>query len=202
MFCVFEGNDGVGKTTLIKRLAEFLEEHYKRPVEVIRAPTSLVRETIFNNDLSDKTEALLFAADLCHVSDLVRKSLAEGKIVLCDRYLWSFEAYQHWGKGAVTFDDVMRLKRIMEYEVPDIIFYLKGDVELCLSRATDPNKFEKMGLDFQKKVSEGYDHMCDTHWVWVRYSEKDKNQLYVLNADQPADKVAEDAVEIICDYLD
>lgn len=201
MFIVFEGNDGVGKTTLINRLAEFLKENYQQSVEVIKAPSNLTRDIILNNDISDTVEALLFAADLKHVSDMVRKSLDEGKIVLCDRYLWSFEAYQYGGKQSISFDSVLRLRGIMQCEEPNVIFYLKGDVETCLARATDPNKFEKMGLEFHKKVSENYDQICERHWVWTRYSEKNKNQLFVLNADQPADKVAEDAVEIICGEL-
>ncbi len=112
MFCSFEGGDGVGKSTQIELLADWLRG---RGVEVVttREPggTELGLElraaVLHGGHVSARTEALLYATDRAHhVASVVRPALERGAVVLTDRYLDSSVAYQGDGRalGAVEVE--------------------------------------------------------------------------------------------------
>ncbi len=105
MFCSFEGGDGVGKSTQIRLLGEWLEA---RGVEVVvtREPggTELGLElraaVMHGGHVSARTEAMLYATDRAHhVDTVVRPALERGAVVVTDRYLDSSVAYQGAGRG-------------------------------------------------------------------------------------------------------
>lgn len=107
LFISFEGVDGAGKTTQVNLLADYLRT-LGREVVVTREPggTALgtqIRAMLLtanpDEEISSRTEALLFAADRAqHVSEVVRPALERGAIVITDRYLDSSLAYQSGGR--------------------------------------------------------------------------------------------------------
>lgn len=105
LFVTFEGPDGSGKTTQIRKLAEELEKR-GLPYVLTREPggteiSDKIRAIILNPDnlrMADKTEILLYAASRSqHVEEKIQVALGEGKIVLCDRFVDASIAYQGYG---------------------------------------------------------------------------------------------------------
>ena len=114
-FIAFEGGDGAGKSTQVRRLATALEEA-GRTVVLTRQPggTALgatLRDLVLHGEeMSPRAEALLFAADKAqHVQELILPSLAEGSVVITDRYVDSSIAYQGAGRD-LGADEVARLQ--------------------------------------------------------------------------------------------
>ena len=108
MFITFEGLDGSGKTTQIQKLADHLRRE-GRNVVTVREPGGtciggVVREVILdyaNREMVPRTEALLFnAARAQLVEEVIRPALADGKIVLCDRFADSTIAIPGWRSSA------------------------------------------------------------------------------------------------------
>ena len=105
LFISIEGSDGSGKSTQIENIKRFFEE---KGIDIVftREPGGTpigekLREIILDRNLremSDMTEALLYAAARAqHVAQVIRPALAEGKIVVCDRFVDSIIAYQGYG---------------------------------------------------------------------------------------------------------
>ena len=118
VFVVFEGGDGVGKTTQVDRLCSWLTAH---AYEVVRTfepgdttAGAAIRRIVLDpatGDLSPRAEALLYAADKAHhVYAVVRPALERGAVVVCDRYVDSMLAYQGAGRvlTAVEVEQVAR----------------------------------------------------------------------------------------------
>lgn len=166
MFITFEGPDGSGKTTQSKLLHNELLQ-LKKPVIWTREPGGTqtgqkIRNLLLDNPsvkLSPETELFLFCADRAqHLTEIIRPALAEGKIVICDRYIDSTTAYQSGGRG---FDSAL-IAKLNEYSTngltPDLTFLLDIPSSAGLKRATrqKTDKFEQESLDFHQKVRQKY----------------------------------------------
>ncbi|MBO4356782.1 MAG: dTMP kinase, partial [Candidatus Methanomethylophilaceae archaeon] len=161
-FIVFEGADGAGKSTLCERISKELSE---RGFDVVRTaePThegigAFIRSGSAGQ-ISQRTEALLFVADRNDHTEWIQKQVADGKIVLCDRYFASTVAYQsaRLDGDASEMDWLIRIND--EYiDKPDAIILLDIDTEIGLgrvgTRGEEISKFERM--DFQKQVRSNY----------------------------------------------
>ena len=168
MFITFEGSEGSGKTTQIQLLADYLSQQGKKVI-VTRQPggTDIGRQIrhvlhdVNNGAMTAGAEILLYSADRAqHVEELIRPALAEGTIVLCDRYIDSTFAYQGYGRR-LNLDD---LKMITQFAtgglMPELSFFLYVDVEEGLRRREAGN-LEMNRMDLQKKafydrVEQGY----------------------------------------------
>ena len=173
LFISFEGTDGSGKTTQYRLFAEFLRQ---QDCEVVttREPggtpiSEKIRNIILdpdNTEMDDMTEALLFAAGRAqHVAQLIRPSVEEGKIVLCDRFMDSSIAYQGYARG---LGDCVRI--INEYAVagmqPDLTFLLDLPPQAGRQRNAKTGKadrLEKQAIDFHSKVYEGYKKLAEIY---------------------------------------
>lgn len=181
-FITFEGADGSGKTTQIAKTAEWLAS---LGYEVIctREPggTSLaerIRELVLAVDLkvAHKAETLLYlAARADHMEQLIKPSLAAGKMVLCDRFSDSTFVYQGTGRGI----PVSTLKAMDAFAtgsvVPDVTLLLDGDTQELLTRRTNrgiSDKFELEGLAFQQKIREAF----------LVLAKAEPNRITVINA--------------------
>lgn len=171
MFITFEGIDGCGKTTQIRRLAETLRQRgYK--VTLTREPggspgAEEIRSLLLNGEpdrWSAQSEILLFTvARRDHVEKCILPNLEDSSIVLCDRFLDSTRAYQGQ-KGKAYLDMVNQLHELMIGKMPDLTLLLDMKPEIALSRSlarladTDAgeDRFEKAGLDFQKGLRAVY----------------------------------------------
>ena len=196
-----EGPDGSGKSTLLALLSEYFE---KKGIAYIatREPggTSIgekIRNIIIDNansNMSAQTEALLFAASRAqHVYEKIQPALLEGKLVLCDRFLFSSLAYQGVGRGL----GIEEVKCINEFGIrglkPDLVLFMHVDPELTLKRKMleGGDRLEVEGSSFHKRVYEGYAE------VIKKYSEN----VVTIDASLPADEVFAQAINIINEYF-
>ncbi|GIV52123.1 MAG: thymidylate kinase [Candidatus Kapaibacterium sp.] len=168
MFITFEGIDGSGKSTHAGLLAEWLRARGHR-VELLREPGATPLAEAIRQILLDATlridpvaELMLFcAARRQLVEDVIRPALAQGQVVISDRYADSTVAYQGYGRGL----DLEMVERIIGYAigsvVPHVTFVLDVDVATALqrrgvrqSRTTD--RMEDAPEAFFERVRRGY----------------------------------------------
>ena len=166
-FIVVEGSEGVGKSTQIKTIKSFLEEH-KIEYIVTREPggTSFgesIRSIILdqNNDTDNLTDSLLFYASRYeNYNKIILPALKNGKTVICDRFHYSTIVYQ----GIVGNDElVKKVHNIFDAifsESIDHIIYLYTDPEESLKRISSrsvTDKFESRGLEYLNKLDKAYE---------------------------------------------
>jgi dTMP kinase len=165
MLITFEGIDGCGKSSQIKLLSAFLKEKGWKH-KILREPggthlSESIREALLhsNEEISPLTELLLFNAARSHlVHKVIKPTLAEGFIVLCDRFFDSTTAYQGYGRG-LDIDMVKSVNLVAtEGLQPDITFFLDVPIEMSDRRINKKNadRIEKSGVDFYRRVIEGF----------------------------------------------
>ncbi len=171
---VFEGIDGSGKSTQVRRLAQRLDFDVTfqfGATDVGSAIRSILLDP-HNDRLDDRTEALLIIADKAqHVSEIVRPALAGGRTVISDRYCASTLAYQGYGRGL----DLQLLDAMMHFATqglePDLTVLLDIEVSAALERLGDRrDRIERAGMEFFQRVREGYRELAGKHpdsWVAI-----------------------------------
>lgn len=165
LFIVFEGGEGAGKSTQVRRLAKALEglghevvvsfEPGATPVGARLREILLDRDT---GDLAPMSEALLYAADRGqNVGDVVRPALERGAIVISDRYVDSSIAYQSGGRQLAE-TDVRRLSTWATGGLrPDLTVLLDIPPEIGLARLTGPaDRLEAEALEFHQRVRRAF----------------------------------------------
>jgi len=177
-FITFEGLDGSGKSTQIEKLAKALRAR-GLDVLVTREPGGTptgekIRHVILDSGttgLAPMAEmALMFASRAQHIHELIAPAVAEGKIVLCDRFTDSTEAYQGGGRKLGS-KVVLELHRILCGDLqPDLTVLMDSDVSSSVERARrrnqkssrnghgqkDENRFEQESRAFFSRVRHGY----------------------------------------------
>jgi dTMP kinase len=202
MFITLEGPEGSGKTRQIAVLAEALRQQ-GYPVWMTREPGGTpigdqIRSVLFdmkNTDMRPRTEILLFQASRAQlVEQVIRPRLADGAIVLCDRYADSTLAYQGYGHQ-VNLDE---LKTIVYFATgglrPDLTLLLDVDIEVGLKRKLDAsewNRLDAYDLDFHRRVRQGYHEMALA----------DPERWVVIDAGQPPDAVQAALQEVVLGRL-
>ncbi len=182
MFITLEGPEGSGKTSHIKPLAEWLAGQGYR-VHTAREPggTSIseqIRAVIHdlkNTEMHPRAETLLYQAARAQiVEQVIRPKLAEGYIVLCDRYADSTLAYQGYGHQ----QDLDQVRALVRYATggltPDLTILLDLDVEVGLKRkmknVSEWNRLDAYTIEFHRRVRAGYLEMARQEpgrWVVV-----------------------------------
>jgi dTMP kinase len=164
-FITFEGIEGSGKTTQIKLLAEYFASK-GLDVVLTKEPGGTrigtkIRSLILDPETkftAKNTEVLLFYADrLEHVETVIKPALAEGKTVLCDRYIDSTTAYQIYGRE-VDPDFIKTLNTLIQL-MPVKTILLDMSPEEGLSRAKirgQLDRFEQEEINFHRRLREGY----------------------------------------------
>ena len=166
LFLVFEGIDGVGKTTqAIMATGRLRWEGYD--VLYVRDPGSTplgeaVRRLLKEHEISPVAQVLLFAAARAELALRIRNALKEGQIVLCDRWIYSSLAYQGlyvdeefiWAVNKPVFD-----------LVPDAVFVFDDLLQTAMARAKK-RPFEEL----QEKSLEIYKEMVVLSQIQARYS--------------------------------
>jgi len=163
-FVTFEGGEGAGKSTQIRLLAETLRAAGQQ-VEVTREPggtegAEQIRSLLVEGGAGRwqaETEALLhFAARAEHLARVIRPALETGKWVLCDRFADSTLAYQGFGQG-LDLDWLWTLRRhIVGATEPGLTIMMDLPVEKGLARAETEQRYERMGLDFHRRLADGF----------------------------------------------
>ncbi len=166
-FITFEGCDGCGKSTQLRMLSEYLTSQ-NIPHIFTREPgggkiSEQIREILLsgkNMEMTDECEALLYAAARAqHLSDRVEPALAEGKLVICDRYVDSSLAYQAFARGlGRAFVEKINAFALEKY-LPDVTVFIDLTPEAAFKRkhgADENDRMELAGMAFHQKVYEGY----------------------------------------------
>mgnify|MGYP000412771951 CR=1 FL=1 len=160
----FEGIDGSGKTTMLRRVARELERlNVSHIVTHEPGGTELgvgIRELVLAQEMGPITELFLYAADRAeHVRRVIRPALEEGRIVLSDRYADATLAYQGYGRG-LPLELVRAVNRwATDGLLPDLTIVLDCDVQIALGRkrpARALDRFEQSGSEFLHRVRTGY----------------------------------------------
>jgi dTMP kinase len=172
VFIAFEGVEGAGKGTQIRLTEGYLRSH-GHDVLVTREPggTELgekIRGVLLDprsGKLDARSEALLFAASRAQtVASVIRPALADGKVVICDRYVDSSLAYQGWARGLGEQDVLTLNVWATQGLFPDLVVLLHLEPERGLLRSTEPpDRMELEGQDFHAKVADAYLKIAEEH---------------------------------------
>jgi len=201
-FITFEGPDGSGKSTVAVEVAKKLTElgysvvHTREPggIEIAEQIRNVILDPK-NTAMDAKTEALLYAASRRqHLVEKVFPAMAQGKIVICERFLDSSLAYQGYGRQ-LGFDEVLGINLFAtENTYPDLTVYLDVDEEVGLSRLKDrafKDRLDQESIDFHHRVKQGYQA------VLQRFADRIK----IVDAAQDVDSVINDSLKIILDLI-
>ena len=166
-FITFEGCDGCGKSTQLKLLSDYLTENGVEHI-FTREPgggkiSESIREILLNGknaEMTDECEALLYAAArMQHLADRVEPALAQGKLVVCDRYVDSSLAYQAYARG-LGLDFIQKINaRALDKYPPDVTVFIDLTPKDAFQRkhgADENDRLEQAGMAFHERVYEGY----------------------------------------------
>ena len=199
VFICFEGGEGSGKSTQSKRLAAWLEEQgYAALLTFEPGDTEVgrkLREIVLSpetGELSDRTEALLYAADKAeHVDTLVQPALDRGEVVITDRYVDSMLAYQGAGR-ALVLDEVERVARWATHDLrPHLTVVLDLEPEHGLGRFEERDRIEGESLEFHQRVRAEFLRMADA----------DPDHYLVLDARADVDEIGARIIEAVTPLL-
>lgn len=159
-FIVFEGLDGVGKSTQARLLAERLDAVLTREPggTVIGVQLRALLLDPKTTDLSIRAEALLMAADRAqHAEQILKPALASGRHVVSDRYLGSSVAYQGYGRGL----DPIEVRQLSQWATDDLeadlVVLLQAPLGLARSRrARGADRLEATAVDFWERAGAGF----------------------------------------------
>ncbi|MEK7511873.1 MAG: dTMP kinase [Patescibacteria group bacterium] len=190
-FIVFEGGEGSGKTTQIELLEQKLRDNgfvvfRTREPGGTNCPISekirgLLKDPA-NKKMVAETELFLFLASRAqHVQQVIRPQLAQGAIVLCDRFYGSTLAYQHFARGLFNLDEVIKLNDFATHGLePDATVLLNIDPEIGLARIKDQLaacRLDSEKLDFHKRVQSGYLTLAKIKPNWLVVSADNTVQI-------------------------
>ncbi len=192
IFVCIEGVDGSGKTTQAHRLVETLVRRGYNAVYTTepsrRLYGGIIRKHILQGDnrVPPVVEAILFAADrLDHVKNEIKPLLEQGKIVVCDRYLYSSIAYQ----GSANLDTEW-IKEINKHAIkPQIAIYIDVSPEAIINRMERRRKTVMETLQTQKEVREQYLKLVE------------QRQLTMVNGNASKREVSQVIQNLVLDFL-
>lgn len=202
IFITLEGPDGAGKTTVLQELVPRLEAQGRR-VTTTREPGGVaiaedIRSVILNPQntaMDEKTELLLYiAARRQHLKERILPALADGQLLLVDRFIDSSVAYQGFGRGL----DIEAIAWLNQYATdglkPDLTLYFDLDVEVGLERISrnanrDVDRLDMETLDMHERVRTGYLTILD----------QEPDRVVKIDASKPLEEVVEAAFAVIYD---
>ena len=203
MFITLEGPDGSGKTLQMNPLAEFLRQQ-GCSVFIAREPGGTeigdqVRAILMNLEntaMHPRTETLLFCAARAQiVEQLVKPHLAQGDIVILDRYADSTLAYQGYGHQ----NDLELVRRVLDFATgglkPDLTLLLDIDAEAGLQRRQQGggewNRMDAYQLELHQRVRNGY----------LQMAAAEPERWRIIDASQPPEVVKSSIIKVVSDYL-
>jgi dTMP kinase len=211
---VFEGVEGCGKTTQIARsqawllesglLAELQNQGKVSQLLITREPggTELCQEIrrlllhpVSQEAMQDRTELLLYAADRAqHVAGWLKPQLAQGALVLCDRFTDSTIAYQGYGRG-LDRQLIDQLNQIATSGLTsDLTLWLDVEASVGLARAKSRgtgDRIEQSALSFHQRVQQGFTELAQA----------DPQRIVRINADRSETEVSSDIQQVLQKHL-
>ncbi len=207
LFITFEGMDGSGKTTQMRRLAERLRTLGRTVIETVEPggpPISMkIRRILLdsaNQELSPVAEVLLyFASRSQNVDEWIAPALARGDIVLSDRFTDSSLVYQGYGR-ALGADVVKALERIACRGIkPDLTLLVDIDAETSLARARarnaehphDETRMDDQSIEFHRKVYAAYHELAAA----------EPGRVKIVNGRAGIDEIEREVWSIVSSYV-
>ena len=209
MFITLEGIEGSGKTTQIRRLAEFLEDKGVDCVTTRQPGGTLIGENIrsilldpANSALEPLAELLLYMADRAqHINELIRPALKKGKTVVCDRYFDATLVYQGFARG-LSIELIRQLHQLLFDDLkPDVTLLLDLPPQVGLERAWrqlnngqrsgHESRFEAEAVAFHEKVRAGY----------LELARIEPERFRIIDAVQPQNQVFAAMRKIVSSFL-
>jgi dTMP kinase len=202
LFITLEGGEGAGKSTCIPFVRELLEQSGYE-VLLTREPggTELgerIRELLLTPDdtpIHEQAELLLmFAARAQHIQTVILPAMAQGTIVLCDRFTDATYAYQGGGRGIDNSRIEVLEDWVQQGLQPDLTVLFDISVEQGLERAgnrSDPDRFEQENLEFFKRVRHAYLDRAANY----------PQRFRIIDASQPLDDVKQQLTRVITEFL-
>ncbi len=197
-FITFEGCDGSGKSTQLKKLSDYLTER-NIPHIFTREPgggkiSEAIREILLsgkNMEMTDECEALLYAASrVQHLHDRVEPALNEGKLVICDRYVDSSLAYQAYARGlGVEFVSKINEYALKNYR-PDVTVFIDLSPADAFARkhgADQNDRLELAGMAFHERVYAGY----------KKIAENEPDRVAAVDGKKSPDEIFADVLKVL-----
>ena len=215
-FITFEGLDGAGKTTQLRRLAAALESEGHRVVTLRQPGATRLGDRIRGVLLDSKSEAelgeiapaaemaLMFADRAQSLKEIILPALDRSEVVLCDRYTDSSEAYQGAGRGLGVERVLAMHKAACDDVQPDLTLLLLPPLDASLARArrrndrhvrqhgTDENRFEREGDAFYSRVYDQYRAIA----------EREPQRVVLLDQPGTIEQIAEQILAVVRQRLD
>ncbi|UFN43396.1 dTMP kinase [Nocardioides okcheonensis] len=189
LFVCFEGGEGAGKSTQSRLLRDWLVERGETVLLTFEPGDTAVGKELrrivldpATGELSDRTEALLYAADKAeHVDHVVLPALARGEVVITDRYVDSTLAYQ----GAGRTLDVAEVEAVARWATadlrPHLTVVLDLEPETGLGRFEERDRIEGQSMEFHQRVRQGF----------LDLAAADPDHYLVLDARAPVGAIAD-----------
>lgn len=204
LFCTVCGIEGSGKSSIVRRLEQFVRKTLQQPVLHTREPggspgAEEIRRLLVSGEpdrWGPMTELLLHtAARVDHVARVIRPALAQGTWVLCDRFYDSSRAYQGYGHGlGVDVVDRIQAEALGAF-APDLTLILDASVEVGLKRAAarrgGEDRYERMDREFHERVRQGF----------LEIAAREPQRCIVIDADRGPDVVWSEALAALGGYL-
>jgi dTMP kinase len=209
-FITFEGLDGCGKSTQLEKLAGVLRAQ-GLSVVVTREPGGTatgekIRRLLLDtatDGLSPMAElALMFASRAQHIAEVIHPALADGKVVLCDRFTDSTEAYQGGGRKLGS-EPVLALHRILCHGLqPDLTILMDSDAAASVERARRRNKADsarnsRAKHDENRFEQESRGFFGRVHNAYLAIAARETQRVVLVDARGPATDTHARIVEIV-----
>ncbi|MDB4749766.1 dTMP kinase [Rubripirellula sp.] len=199
MFITLDGIDGVGKSTQIERLINYLEQQGHETL-LVRDPGTTeigarLRQILLQSDLElhRRTEAMLFMASRCEmVETILRPAIAEGKTVISDRFLLANVVYQSVG-DKVSPDLLWQMGRLANGGLtPDMTILLDMPAQRSMERiGNETDRMESRGVDYMEAVRQGF----------LQQLPHSSQSTAIINADQSPDDVSREMLASVAQVL-
>jgi len=198
-FIVFEGGDGVGKTTQVDRLCAWLADAGHEVVRTFEPGDSAVgariRQIVLDpatGEMSPRAEALLYAADKAqHIFSVVRPALQRGAVVVSDRYVDSMLAYQGAGR-VLQLADVEQIARWATDDLrPDLTVVLDAELSDGVHAKSNKDRLESAGDVFHER----------TRLFFLELARRDPGRYLVLNARASRKEIAAQVIARVTPLL-
>jgi len=199
VFIVFEGGDGVGKTTQVDLLCAWLANAGHEVLRTFEPGDTtvgaMIRRIVLDpatGEMSPRAEALLYAADKAqHLFSVVRPALQRGAVVVCDRYVDSMLAYQGAGR-VLQLTDLERIARWATEDLrPDLTVVLDAELSDGVHAKSNKDRLELAGDGFHER----------TRQFFLELAQREPERYLVLNARASREEIAAQVVARVAPFL-